>query len=150
MKAKSVGKVCLVSQLDMAIANDVQEVGRVIDTLEEFGAENGIAPDQVLRFGLALDELITNVISYGLAGRSECVIRLLVEHENGILRAELQDDGLPFDPLTADVELPEGDIEDRRIGGLGLTLVRKIMDRLDYRREDGFNRLKMEMNLKVA
>ncbi len=134
----------------MSLANDIQEVGRVIDSLEEFGAENGIPPGEALRFGLALDELITNVISYGLAGRSGCTIRLMVQHENGILRAELVDDGVPFDPLTAEVELPEGDIEDRKVGGLGLTLVRKIMDRLDYRREDGFNRLKMEMNLKAA
>ena len=134
----------------MSLANDVQEVGRVIDALEEFGAENGIAPDQALRFGLALDELITNIISHGLAGRSDCTIRLRIERDNGVLRAELQDDGLPFDPLTAEIELPDGDIEDRKIGGLGVTLVRKIMDRLDYRREDGFNRLKMEMNLKAA
>lgn len=140
----------MVSQLDMSLANDVQEVGRVIDALEEFGAENGIAPDQALRFGLALDELITNIISHGLAGRSDCTIRLRIERDHGVLRAELQDDGLPFDPLTAEIELPDGDIEDRKIGGLGVTLVRKIMDRLDYRREDGFNRLKMEMNLKAA
>lgn len=147
---KSVRKARLVSNLDMSLANDVQEVGRVIDALEEFGAENGIAPDQALRFGLALDELITNIISHGFGGRSDCTIRLRIEHDHGVLRAELQDDGLPFDPLTAEIELPEGDIEDRKIGGLGVTLVRKIMDRLDYRREDGFNRLKMEMNLKAA
>jgi anti-sigma regulatory factor (Ser/Thr protein kinase) len=134
----------------MSLANDVQEVGRVIDTLEEFGAENGIAPAEALRFGLALDELITNIISHGLSGRDDTTIRLLIEHDDGVLRAELQDDGLPFDPLTADIELPDGDIEDRKIGGLGVALVRKIMDRLDYRREDGFNRLKMEMKLKAA
>lgn len=140
----------MVGQLDMTLANDVQEVGRVIDSLEEFGAENGIAPAEALRFGLALDELITNIISHGLAGRSDCTIRLTITHDEGALYAELLDDGLPFDPLTAEIELPDGDIEDRRIGGLGLALVRKIMDRLDYRREDGFNRLKMEMKLKAA
>ena len=85
----------------MSLANDVQEVARVIDTLEEFGAEQGIAPDQALRFGLALDELITNVISYALAGRSDGTIRLLVEHSSGVLMAELIDDGPPFDPFGA-------------------------------------------------
>ena len=140
----------MASQLDMSIANDVQEVGRVIDALEEFGTENGIAPGQALRFGLALDELITNVISHGFAGRSGGTIRLSVAYDGGVMRAELLDDGLPFDPLTADVELPGGDIDDRKIGGLGVTLVRTIMDRLEYRREDGFNRLKMEMDLKAA
>lgn len=147
---ESVGNVCLVSQLDMSLANDVQEVGRVIDSLEAFGAENGIPPAEALRFGLALDELITNIISHGLAGRDAATIRLTIEHDAGVLRAELHDDGLPFDPLTAEIELPDGDVEDRKIGGLGVALVRRIMDRLDYRREDGFNCLKMEMKLKAA
>ena len=55
----------------MSLANDIQEVGRVIDTLEEFGAAQGISPGEALRFGLVLDELITNIVSYGLVGRPE-------------------------------------------------------------------------------
>jgi len=134
----------------MSLANDVQEVARVINTLEEFGAEQGIAPEQALRFGLALDELITNVISYGLAGRSDGTIRLLVEHSSGVLTAELIDDGPPFDPFSAEIEAPAGAIEDRQVGGLGLMLVKTIMDRLDYQRDGAFNRVRMEMKLKPA
>lgn len=140
----------MAGRLDMSLTNDVQEVGRVIDSLEEFGARHGIPPEQSLRFGLALDELITNIISYGLAGREDGVIRLTIEHRDGVLRAELVDDGPPFDPLNADIEEPTGDIEERRIGGLGIALVKASMDRLGYRRDGGFNRLNMEMNLKAA
>lgn len=140
----------MTGRFDMSLANDVQEVARVIDTLEEFGAANGIPAEQSLRFGLALDELITNVISYGLAGRSDGVIDLFVEHADGALRAELADNGPPFDPLAAETSVPGGDIETRAVGGLGLTLVKTFMDRLDYRRVDGFNRLTMEMKLKAA
>ena len=139
----------LTGRLDMSLANDVEEVGRVIDSLEEFGESHGVPRDQSLRFGLALDELITNIISYGLAGR-DAVITLSIEHAEGALRAELADNGPPFDPLTAEIELQDGPMEDREIGGLGLTLVRTLMDRLDYKREDGFNRLKLEMKLKAA
>ena len=140
----------LTGRLDMSLANDVEEVGRVIDSLEEFGESQGVPRDQSLRFGLALDELITNIISYGLAGRDDAVITLSIEHAEGALRAELADNGPPFDPLTAEIELQDGPMEDRNIGGLGLTLVRTLMDRLDYKREDGFNRLKLEMKLKAA
>lgn len=140
----------MAGRFDMSLANDIQEVARVIDSLEEFGAANGIPPDQSLRFGLVLDELITNIISYGLAGRDDAVITLSIEHAEGALRAELADNGPPFDPLTAEIELQDGPMEDREIGGLGLTLVRTLMDRLDYKREDGFNRLKLEMKLKAA
>ena len=50
----------------------------------------------------------------------------------------------------AEVEAPTGDIEHRRIGGLGITLVKASMDRLGYRRDGGFNRVNMEMKLKAA
>lgn len=140
----------MTNRLDMSLMNDVQEVGRVIDSLEEFGAAQGIPPEQSLRFGLALDELITNIISHGLAGREDGTIRLIIEHGNGVLSAELIDDGPPFDPLQAEIEAPSGDIEERRIGGLGIALVKASMDRLGYRRDGGFNRLNMEMNLKAA
>lgn len=138
------------SRLDMSLANDVQEVGRVIDNLEEFGAAEGIAPGQSLRFGLALDELITNIISYGLAGRSDGIITLSIEHADGALRAELADNGPPFDPLAAETAKPGGAVEERAVGGLGITLVKTVMDRLDYRRDGGFNRVNMEMKLKAA
>ena len=140
----------MTGRLDMSLANDVQEVARVIDSLEEFGAANGIPPEQSLRFGLVLDELITNIISYGLKDRSDGIISLAIEHKAGVLHAELADDGPPFDPLAAETAAPSGDIETREVGGLGLTLVKTFMDRLDYRRVDGFNRLTMEMKVKAA
>ena len=140
----------MTGRLDMSLANDVQEVARVIDSLEEFGAAHGIPAEQCLRFGLALDELITNIISYGLAGRSDGIIVLAIEQRDGILHAELGDNGPAFDPLAAETTPPAGDIETRDVGGLGLTLVKSFMDRLDYRRVDGFNRLTMEMKVKAA
>lgn len=140
----------MTGRLDMALANDVQEVARVIDALEEFGAANGIPAEQALRFGIALDELITNIMSHGLGDRGDGVIRLAIEHRDGALFAALDDNGPPFDPLAAEAAVPEGSIETRAVGGLGLTLVKTFMDRLDYRRVDGFNRLTMEMKLKAA
>ncbi len=140
----------MTGRIDMALENDIQEVGRVIDTLEEFGAANGIPAQQSLRFGLVLDELITNIISYGLKGRSDATITLSIEHRAGVLHAELADNGPAFDPLAAEAVPPSGDIETREGGGLGITLVKSFMDRLDYRRADGLNRLTMEMNVKAA
>jgi anti-sigma regulatory factor (Ser/Thr protein kinase) len=134
----------------MALANDLQEVARVIDRLEVFCAEEDIVPQQGLRFCLALDELITNILSHGLVGRDDGVITLTVQHRAGALHAELADNGPHFDPLTAEINAPSGSVEDRQIGGLGIALIRTVMDRLDYRREGGFNRLKMEMTVSAA
>lgn len=148
--ASAYGDPIVESRLDLALANDLQEVSRVIDCVEGFGAGHGVAPQQSLRFGLALDELITNILSHGLAGRADAVITLTVTHDNGSLYAELADNGPPFDPLAADVTPRAGTIEDREVGGLGLAIVKSVLDRIDYRREDGFNRLKLEMKLEVA
>jgi anti-sigma regulatory factor (Ser/Thr protein kinase) len=140
----------LESRLDMSLVNDLQEVGRVIDSLEEFGVRNGIPQQQVLRFALALDELITNIISHGFSNSGGGSIGLIVEQRNGVLSAELVDDGPPFDPFAAELEAPTGDIEDRRIGGLGIELVRNVMDEFGYKRDGGFNRVIVEMKLKTA
>lgn len=140
----------LKGRLDMSLVNDVQEVGRVIDSLEEFGARQGIAPAQSLRFALALDELITNIISHGFAGRDGGTIKLAIEHQDDVLSAELVDDGPPFDPFGAELEAPSGDIEHRKVGGLGIALVKSSMDRLRYRRDGRFNRVNVEMKLKAA
>ena len=134
----------------MSLANDIQEVARVIDSLEEFGAARGIAAEHSLRFALALDELITNVIQHRFAGRRDGTIQLTVEYGEGTLGAELVDDGPAFDPLLAKVEEPSGDLENRRIGGFGLKLVKASMDRVRYRRDGGFNRVNVEMELKAA
>ena len=103
----------------MALANDVQEVARVIDTLEEFGAANGIPAEQSLRFGLALDELVTNIISYGLAGRGDGTITLSLQHRRGKLCAELADHGPAFHPLVAATGPHLGELETREGGGTG-------------------------------
>jgi serine/threonine-protein kinase RsbW len=87
---------------------------------------------------------------HGFAGKRDGTIRLVVEHADGLLSAELIDDGPPFDPLLAEVEEPDGDIEERKVGGLGLALVKSFMDRICYRRDGGFNRVNMEMKLKAA
>ena len=137
-------------KLDMVLENDLQEVARVLDRLELFFADEGIMLQQGLRFCLALDELITNILSYGLAGRVDGVITLTVEHKNGALRAELADNGPHFDPLASEIDVPSASIEDRKLGGLGLTLVKAVMDRLDYRYAGGFNRLDMEMKIQAA
>jgi anti-sigma regulatory factor (Ser/Thr protein kinase) len=131
--------------LDMSLTNDVQEVARVIDGLEEIGALRGNAIEQSFRFSLALDELITNIIWHGFAGRKVSMIQLLVEHEDGTLSAEFIDDGPPFDPLLTEADEPSRGLLGRSIGGLGLRLVKASMDRARYQRNDRFNQVNMLM-----
>ena len=135
------------TKFDIALRNDISEVTRVLDALETFSKENDIPSKKAFQLQLVLDELITNIISYGSAGRTNSDIRLSIEIEKGVLIGDLTDNGLPFNPLES--ELPEfsADIQERQVGGVGLKLVRTYVDELEYRHEGGFNRLRLKMRL---
>jgi anti-sigma regulatory factor (Ser/Thr protein kinase) len=136
--------------LELTLRNDISEVARVIDAIEAFGERNDVPARKIFQLNLALDELITNIVSYGFDGQSDSQIKLSVELKDRIISAELVDNGKAFNPVEAVLpELGEG-IEDRQIGGLGIKFVRTYMDHLDYRREGGCNRLRLQMNVQAA
>lgn len=140
----------LSDKIEMALRNDISEVGRVLDAVEAFGEVHGLSPKAIFRLNLALDELITNIVSYAFEGHSDSHIELTVELKDGVIDALLIDNGKPFNPVEAELpELGEG-LDERRVGGLGIKLVRTHMDRLEYRRDGGFNRLQMHMNLNAV
>jgi serine/threonine-protein kinase RsbW len=90
---------------------------------------------------LALEEILANIISYGYSDNREHEIRVNLSVEPGKVRVDVEDDGQPFNPLEA----PEADttkpLEERTIGGLGIHLVRKLMDGLEYKRQGEKNLL---------
>lgn len=125
------------------LKNDIGELEKLSMVLEEFFEENGIAPGVLFQVNLALDELVTNIISYGYPDNSvhEVIIELRITDNQLVI--VVFDDGVPFNPL----EIPAADItktaEEREIGGLGMHFVRKTMDSLAYQRVDGRNILSL-------
>lgn len=117
------------------------ELDRITAAVEDFGEQENWSPALIFRVNLVLEELGLNVMDYGYDdGLHEFEIVLTSEPDT--LTIEIIDDGRPFDPLS-DTPPPvlEGSIEDRPIGGLGVHLVRELMDELHYRREQGRNHL---------
>ena len=92
---------------------------------------------------LALEEILVNVIAHGYQGSADHQIIVRLALDDGEVRAEVEDDARPFNPLEA----PEPDLskplEERPIGGLGIHLTRKMMDGLVYRRQGDKNLLVM-------
>ena len=130
-------------QTAITVTNNLAELERVGDAIEEFGQRNGLPAKAVFEVKLAVDEVVTNVISYGYADGGDHQIAVRLSVDAGEIAIEVEDDGRPFNPLAvapADVDQP---VEDRQIGGLGIHLVRKLMDGLDYRREGNKNLLVM-------
>ena len=95
-----------------------------------------------MNLNLSLDELITNTVSYGYRDADEHDIRVTLTERDGALVTVLEDDGIAFDPFTsAPAPDLEADVEERRIGGLGVYFVKTLMDDVAYERIDNCNRI---------
>lgn len=125
----------------LKIAPKLDELERITAIVENLGEQDDWPPDLIFKVNLVLDELSVNIVNYG-GEASEIEVSLAADADE--VRVEISDDGRPFDPLTDAIE-PDLDtaLEDRAIGGLGIHLVRQMMDELYYSREDGKNRLAM-------
>lgn len=95
--------------------------------------------------GLAIEEMATNVIKYGYDDDRRHVIRVHVAVERDHLKIVFEDDGHPFDPTAHPSPNIERIVESRKIGGLGIELVRRICERMDYARAGAFNRLTLRI-----
>ena len=127
---------------DLSFTNDLAEISRLAEEIEAFGDQYGLSASDVYKVNLALDELLTNLISYGYADGERHLIRLRLSLELGRLTAVLTDDAAAFDPLAdANPAVLDGSLEDRPVGGLGLHFVRTLMDEVSYQRIGPDNQL---------
>jgi sigma-B regulation protein RsbU (phosphoserine phosphatase) len=132
-----------------AFPADVSSLDAVQDFAGNLMKEAGIAQEVAGRVALTVEEVFVNIALYaykksGTGG--EVMVRCGVGPE--IVSLEFTDEGSPFNPLEhedPDVALGAGE---REPGGLGLFIVKKIMDAVEYRREGGKNVLRMSKHVK--
>ncbi len=135
------------SHLQLELKPDSTALVQLASAVERFAEEAGLPLPLAMQLNLVLDELVTNTIDYGFAGREDGYIRIELHGEAGRLRVDLQDNGVPFDPTAVPPPDLESDLEQRRVGGLGLHFVRELMERVEYCHEAGENRLRLERAL---
>ncbi|MFI3219362.1 MAG: ATP-binding protein, partial [Methylococcales bacterium] len=98
-----------------------------------------LSENVVFKIDLTLTELIANIISYGYPNQCESEINIKCQFLNGIIKIEVEDTGIPFNPLEMpDIILPKS-LEEADIGGLGIFMIRKYIDESSYQREDNKN-----------
>lgn len=131
----------MTATLELVLKNDMAEHARLAAALDEWAGEQGIDPALATSFELAFDEILANITSYAYDDEEEHAIEVACRWDGETLRAEVVDDGRPFDPLAAPDPDLEAGLDEREVGGLGLFLVRQLMDEVGYRREAGRNRL---------
>ena len=125
--------------LKLTILNRQDELNRIATEVEALGEREEWPPELVFRANLILEELGLNIINYGYDdGVHE--IEIILNSEQDYLRIEIMDDGKAFDP-TEDAPDPSlaAPLDERPIGGLGVYLVRSMVDEFRYKREDGKN-----------
>lgn len=131
----------------LQLHNRLLELDRIGDAVEAFGEAHGLSAKLRYQIRLVLDELLTNIISYGYADEGDHSITVRMGQYGARLRFELEDDARPFDPLTARAPDTTTEADRRPIGGLGIHLVRTIMDRVAYERVGDTNRLILEKDV---
>jgi serine/threonine-protein kinase RsbW len=118
---------------------EVKEIERLNGLVRRFGELHEIPSRALYAMNLALDEVVTNTILYGFedpAGK-ELAVRLVASP--GEVFGELIDEGREFNPMTVPSPDLNAPLQERELGGLGLHLVRSLMDRLEYRRDGSKN-----------
>ena len=125
--------------LEISLSNDLREIAVPARRIDDFCTACDLAPSIAYAVNVSLDELLTNTISYGYGDGQRHLIDITVRMDGNVIVVEMTDDGLPFDPSGA----PKSDtglaLEERLVGGLGIFLVRRMMDSVGYRRCEGRN-----------
>jgi len=131
-------------RISIELKNDLSEIKRMSQIVVEFCAINDLPPDILFALNLSIEEVLTNVISYGYEDNEEHQILVRMNIKEDEVLVEVEDDGKPFNPLEVDEPALDKSLEDRPIGGLGIHLVRNYMDGLEYRRNGDKNLLKLK------
>jgi serine/threonine-protein kinase RsbW len=127
-------------EVRLSVRADAQAVGLVGNFLEAFLREHSVSDDDAARFLIASEELVSNLVKYGYAdeaSRGSVTVTLRLRDDR--LRIELVDDGRPFDPFIHPAPDLDAPLEARPVGGLGLHLVKTMMDETRYHRAGGRN-----------
>ena len=124
--------------LEISLANELREIARAAAQIDGFCAARGLQ-HVAYAVNLVIDEILTNTISYGYEDDERHQIEIIVRVEAEALVVVIVDDSMPFDLALAPERDLEASLEDTPLGGLGLFLVHRMMDSVEYRREEGCN-----------
>jgi sigma-B regulation protein RsbU (phosphoserine phosphatase) len=126
-------------QIEITVEPRLAEIERVYEEFNQFAERSGVPPDCIKRVKIALDELLNNIISYGLEEGDNRPIEVRFEYTGSRLLTEIIDQGIPFNPFDRAQPDTSLSIEERELGGLGTLLVSRLMDEVSYDRRKDLN-----------
>ncbi|HEY5720368.1 MAG TPA: ATP-binding protein [Gammaproteobacteria bacterium] len=135
---------------ELVIGNDLAQLPQLSAALERLGEAHGIATQPLYQLQVALDEMVSNVIRYAWPEGGSHLIHVRMTVATGRVTIQISDDGRPFDPHDAPAPAPPQPGQRSRPGGLGVHMVKQIVEQLDYTRADGRNCLTMSKTCAVG
>jgi serine/threonine-protein kinase RsbW len=129
---------------EIRIKNRVDELERVNQFVEEIGEELGLDMELQMNLNLVMEEMVSNVIFYAYPEGKAAEIELLAESDGKELTFVLSDKGKEFDPTAKADADPDVNPAERDIGGMGIYIVKNIMNKVTYQRLEGKNLLTMK------
>ena len=133
---------------ELKLKNQISELERVNQFVGEIGDELGLDMELQMNLNLVMEEMVSNVIFYAYPQGTEAEIELVAESDGKEVTFVLSDSGKEFDPtMREDINLDVNPAE-RDIGGMGIFIVKNIMNKVTYQRLKGKNLLTMKKDIK--
>ena len=129
------------------LKNDLNEIKKLTDLLCKLCEKNDTGNKVLCDVTLALEEIFANIVHYAYDDIDEHLVKIHIKIHNNLFSMKIMDDGKPFNPLEVPETNTDVPFEERKIGGLGIHLVRHVIDELDYKYDRGKNVLKMKIRL---
>lgn len=141
--------IYVIMEKEIFFVNKPEEITRVIKSFESIGGMLHVPASMIMRISLALEEAIANIIKNAYPPGEQHEITLRIKAEGEELTFSLIDDGISFDPTLIEVTDVTSPLEQRILDGLGIFLIRKIMDEISYECTEKENRLVMKKKVSM-
>lgn len=135
--------------LTISIKNNISELNRVVDFIDEYAALHSINEGDVFDINLVIDELCSNIIKYGGIENEDSLIDIQINNSKGIIEIVITDEGKEFNPLEYEVHDINLEIDKLPIGNLGILLVKSKVDEISYHRKGNKNILSIKKKMET-
>jgi anti-sigma regulatory factor (Ser/Thr protein kinase) len=138
--------------VDIRLTESPRELRRLGARVRAFAEGHALSAGATDALGLALEEVVTNVISYAFddTGQTRHEIHVRLARDPGAVTVTVTDDGRPFDPTAVEIDRSASSLEEVEPGGWGIRLVRQLMNDVRYHRQDGRNYLELVLYTEEA